>query len=230
MNVRRSLWQELDVHGFAIVDRVVDARTLDELRTEADLAAAAAKSRGGARNLLQRSAALRETAENGPVVELARKLIGRNARPTKLTLFDKTSDANWKIRWHQDVTIAVRERIDIEGFDGWSEKESVVHVRAPAEVLASVLALRLHLDDTPTENGALRVVPGSHLSGRLSQTEIRRFVDSRTENFCEVAAGGVMVMRPLLLHASAVATQPSHRRVLHFEYCAEDLPGGLEWI
>ena len=36
-------------------------------------------------------------------------------------------------------------------------------------------------------------------------------------------------MRPLLLHASASGTAPGHRRVVHLEYAAEPLPGGLEW-
>ena len=37
------------------------------------------------------------------------------------------------------------------------------------------------------------------------------------------------IMRPLLLHASASGTGPGRRRVIHLEYAAEDLPGGLEW-
>jgi ectoine hydroxylase-related dioxygenase (phytanoyl-CoA dioxygenase family) len=92
------------------------------------------------------------------------------------------------------------------------------------------VALRLHLDETPMQNGALRVIVRSHCSGRLSRAEIRRRVESGEEVFCEVGAGGVIAMRPLLLHASSACAEPAHRRVLHFENSSTSLPGGLEWL
>jgi hypothetical protein len=49
------------------------------------------------------------------------------------------------------------------------------------------------------------------------------------EATCTVGAGGVVLMRPLLLHASSPATVAGHRRVIHLEFAAADLPGGLEW-
>jgi hypothetical protein len=45
-----------------------------------------------------------------------------------------------------------------------------------------------------------------------------------------VKSGGAVVMRPLLLHSSTTAATPRHRRVLHFEYAAVDLPRGLKWF
>jgi hypothetical protein len=44
-----------------------------------------------------------------------------------------------------------------------------------------------------------------------------------------VPRGGVLLMRPLLLHASQKATRPARRRVIHLEYAACDLPSGLDW-
>jgi hypothetical protein len=44
-----------------------------------------------------------------------------------------------------------------------------------------------------------------------------------------VAEGGVMLMRPLLLHASSKCRTGAHRRVLHIEYAGCDLPSGLQW-
>ncbi|MEM7356529.1 MAG: phytanoyl-CoA dioxygenase family protein [Acidobacteriota bacterium] len=219
----------LQRHGFVIVGAVVDATTVETLRCEADRMAEQSSTRGGSRNLLQRSELLARTAGTEPLLGLARELLGPRARPTKLTLFDKKPGANWKIRWHQDVTITVRQQREVTGFGAWSVKEGVPHVRPPASVLEGLVALRLHLDDTPKTNGALRVIPGSHLEGRLSRDAIGRLRQANPEVTCAVPAGGVMAMKPLLLHASSAADSPSNRRVLHFEYAAEPLPGGLAW-
>jgi ectoine hydroxylase-related dioxygenase (phytanoyl-CoA dioxygenase family) len=102
-------------------------------------------------------------------------------------------------------------------------------VQPPAEVLASILTVRLHLDDADEAGGALKVVPGSHRYGRLSPAEIQRLKGSAGVVTCAVKRGGALLMRPLLLHASSAAARPLHRRVLHLEYSAHKLPGGLEW-
>jgi ectoine hydroxylase-related dioxygenase (phytanoyl-CoA dioxygenase family) len=125
--------------------------------------------------------------------------------------------------------IAVRARQDIPGFSAWSVKAGVVHVQPPIEILAGILSVRLHLDDTDETNGALRVIPGSHLRGLLDDDAIQQWKEQGNVATCAVPRGGALLMRPLLLHASSVAAQPTHRRVLHLEYSALDLPGGLAW-
>jgi len=215
--------------GFAIVQRLLSDRVVEELQGEASRLLRESISRGGARNLLQRSDRLRTEGETGRCSKLARRILGPGARPVKLTLFNKTPSANWLIRWHQDLQITVRERREVDGFTAWSIKEGVLHVRPPVEVLRDVVALRVHLDPTPAENGALKVLPGSHRLGRLSREEIAGCRERVQEVVCEVDRGGVMLMSPLLLHSSSKASSPSNRRVLHFEYSARALPGGLEW-
>lgn len=227
--IARDMIRRLHDRGYAIFEPLIDEPCLEELRGEADRLSARSRTRGGVRNLLGRSEVFTRIAETGPLRDLACQLLGPEARARKLTLFNKKPGANWKIRWHQDVAITVRRRVDLDGWSAWSEKEGVLHVRPPARVLEGVVALRLHVDETPSENGALRVIPGSHLEGRLSRPEIQRWRERRAAVICEVAAGGVMAMRPLLLHASSAAASPANRRVLHFEYTAQELPGGLEW-
>jgi hypothetical protein len=75
------------------------------------------------------------------------------------------------------------------------------------------------------------VLPGSHTAGKLDPAAIATWTAcAHTQAVdCLVPAGGVVVMRPLLLHASASGTRPGHRRVIHLEYAAEALPDGLEW-
>ena len=131
--------------------------------------------------------------------------------------------------WHQDLTIAVRERREVAGFGPWSTKAGIPHVQPPAEVLERKVTLRIHLDRCGPDNGPLRVVPGSHRGGRLDAAAIADHRQRVAEVSCLVDRGGVVILRPLLLHASSAALRPGHRRVIHLECAAEDLPGGLEW-
>ena len=105
-----------------------------------------------------------------------------------------------------------------------------MHVQAPAEILEGMVTVRLHLDACRKENGALRVLPGSHTAGRLTPEQIQAFRKQAAEVACETGLGSALLMKPLLLHASSPATQPGHRRVVHLEYACEPLPNGLEWL
>jgi hypothetical protein len=144
-------------------------------------------------------------------------------------LFNKVAEANWAVPWHQDLTIAVRERREASGFGPWSVKDGVVHVQPPDEVITRMLAVRIHLDDTRAENGALRVIAGSHRDGRLSPESIGHWTTSCEAVTLEAPAGSVLLMRPHLLHASSAARKPAQRRVIHLEYSADPLPYGLQW-
>jgi ectoine hydroxylase-related dioxygenase (phytanoyl-CoA dioxygenase family) len=145
------------------------------------------------------------------------------------TVFNKTLRANWKVTWHQDLSIAVRERVDVPGFGPWSIKAGVCHVQPPVCVLEKMLALRFHLDDCGQDNGALRIIPGSHRLGRLSAKRIAEITAAETAKVCAVPAGGIVVMRPLCLHASSSAEQARNRRVVHVELAADELPQPMKW-
>jgi ectoine hydroxylase-related dioxygenase (phytanoyl-CoA dioxygenase family) len=173
--------------------------------------------------------AVRQWLATAAVRRLIEPHLGPSAQAVRGILFDKTPAANWKVAWHQDRSIAVRERRDVAGFGPWSVKDGVVHVQPPAEVLACMLTLRLHLDDCDDTNGPLRVIPGSHRDGILTDAAIAAAVAAGPVVNCCMPAGGVLLMRPLLLHASSAATHPRHRRVLHVEFSPDDLPGGLAW-
>lgn len=221
--------------GFAVVADVIGADTVGRLVAELEgLEAGVAVGRraGGAygvRNLLNVLPSAGKLANGDELRSLVAPLLGAGARVVRGVFFDKHGGANWKVAWHQDLTVAVRERVEVKGFGPWSVKAGVPHVQPPAAVLEGVLALRLHLDDADESNGALRVVPGSHRHGRLGPHAVERLKARHGVVTCNVARGGVLLMRPLLLHASSAAAAPSHRRVLHFEYSSSDLPGGLRW-
>ncbi len=55
------------------------------------------------------------------------------------------------------------------------------------------------------------------------------FLKMRSPRVCAVEQGGTLLMRPLLPHASFPARVPGHRRVVHLDFAANRLPGGLRW-
>jgi len=187
------------------------------------------QKRGSIRDIMTRVPELRAVAEAPALRAIISQILGPNAVVIRSTLFDKTDGANWKVPWHQDVTIAVRERVELKGYGPWSIKEGVHHVQPPTEVLERMVTIRIHLDACPASNGALRVMPGTHHLGCINQNDAPTHAIENNTICCEATAGEALVMRPLLLHASSVATNPSHRRVLHFDYAATEPPNNLRF-
>ena len=227
-------WQDtFQQDGYAVVPAVLEAIEVNALLAALDASAAQTKQRGGSvfamRNVLetvpQAAALARDTRLHG----LAASVLGPNCFAVRGLLFDKTLRANWKVNWHQDRTIAVRERCEVAGFGSWSVKDGVVHVQPPVALLESMAALRLHLDDCTETNGPLRVLPGSHREGRFGAEDTAKRCAAGDPLTVTAAKGGVILMRPLLLHSSSPAQTPGHRRVLHIEYACEELPAGLQW-
>lgn len=181
------------------------------------------------RNLLNIVPLTRDLANSLTFRFLIEPILGNKARVVRGIFLDKTPEANWKVAWHQDLTIAVRQRVDLEGYSAWSVKADIVHVQPPISILENMLTLRVHLDDTDETNGALKVIPGSHKAGHLLPEEIQAWKEKRDSVTCKVDRGGMTIMHPLLLHSSSAAVNPRHRRVLHLEYCSAKLPDVLEW-
>lgn len=213
--------------GWAVTPPVVPPPLLAS--TAESLAGAASDQlRGGARNLLDLPAAT-ELARCDAVRAVAESVLGRGCFAVRGLLFDKRPGANWKVPWHQDLTIAARGRVEAEGFGPWSVKAGVTHVQASNAVLEQMLAVRIHLDDCGADNGPLRLIPGSHEAGVLRPPAIDEWVATHEAEAGVAVAGSILAFRPLLLHASSAAVAPSHRRVVHFDFAACELPGGLEW-
>jgi ectoine hydroxylase-related dioxygenase (phytanoyl-CoA dioxygenase family) len=207
--------------GFSIVPQVFGASELDELMRELDTHSIQ-RSRAGARHLLS-VPAIAAVARDARLINLATEVLGCAPVPFGATLFDKSPEANWLVTWHQDRALPLLERREVPGWGPWSEKGGVIYAHAPADVLACVVAIRLHLDDSTEENGPLRVLPGTHRLGVLSDVEIHDAAQRIEPVVCTVDRGGVIIMRPLVVHASSKVTAPAPRRVLHFEYAASEV-------
>lgn len=145
------------------------------------------------------------------------------------TFFRKTADCNWKVPYHQDLSVPVAERIAHPALSGWSTKEDGCYVQPPAGVLSRSLAVRLHLDPCGEAEGPLRVIPGSHRAGRIDADAVSAHRAGCAEVACTADIGDLLLMRPLLLHASSKATTPAGRRVLHFLFAPERPGYGLRW-
>jgi ectoine hydroxylase-related dioxygenase (phytanoyl-CoA dioxygenase family) len=214
--------------GYSITEQVFNRREMARIR-EALMVADRPRTRAGARHLL-RVPAVRELAIHPVLLRLAAAFIGAQPFPFRATLFEKSAVSNWLVAWHQDTGLPLHERIDDDAWGPWSVKGGVLHAVAPTTALTRVVALRVHLDDSTRANGPLRVLPGSHSGGILPHDEIRRLALVVTPVECVTSAGGVVAMRPMVVHASSKAKddQPP-RRVLHIEYATTmDLGAGIE--
>ncbi len=167
-------------------------------------------------------------SREGAVGQIATSL-REQVRPVRMVLFDKTANTNWAVGWHQDRTIAVAERLNVEGFGPWSVKGSIPHVEPPFALMERMLTLRLHLDDCGADNAPLRVAPGSHRLGRVASALAAEIARRDEPLVCFAAAGDVWAYATTILHASDRAARPSRRRVLQIDYSDADLPGGLAW-
>lgn len=181
----------------------------------------------GTRNLLELGV-VRELVRSVVIRELVSPVLGENFLAVRGLFFDKTESANWKVPWQQDRVIAVRERREVNGFSNWTKKDGVLHVQPPVDLLARMIAIRFHLDDSTEENGPLRVIPGSHRSGFILDAQLDEW-KKQSSLTCTCKAGDAILMRPLLLHASSPATKTIPRRVIHVEFAEEALAGGLRW-
>ena len=204
--------------GFAIIPDVIASTEADEALHELNVTQLN-RSRAGARHILHHSCVGR-LASDPRVLNLAREILGDNAKPFRATLFDKSANSNWLVVWHQDTALPLCEKREVEGWGPWSVKEGIIYAHAPAAALEQVLALRLHLDDSTDSNGPLRVLPGTHTRGVLTDAELQE-LDSEIDSVsCTVKKGGVVAMRPLIAHASSKSQSSLPRRVLHIEYAA----------
>jgi ectoine hydroxylase-related dioxygenase (phytanoyl-CoA dioxygenase family) len=175
------------------------------------------RSRAGIRHAMQ-NPAVAELARDSRICGLANSLLRGQAIPYRATLFDKSPDSNWLVVWHQDTALPRREEKPSPGWGPWSRKEGVHYAHAPARALCEIVALRLHLDDSTAENGPLRVLPGTHTLGVLSDDALHVLSEQVQPVDCLTAKGGVVAMRPLLVHASSKSKSDRPRRVLHIEY------------
>ncbi len=213
--------------GYSIHHEVFDSALMRDV-VDGLAQANVAHSRAGARHVLA-VPAVRTLASAPQLLRIAAAYLGPTAVPFRATLFDKSLASNWLVPWHQDTALPVTSDMCLAGWGPWTWKGGVLHAIAPAYALEAVIALRVHLDDSTAANGPIRVLPGTHTRGVLSHEAIEMLVDTVPPVDCVIGTGGVIAMRPLLVHASSKARDDRPRRVLHIEYAATtQFEGGID--
>ena len=208
--------------GFVILPELISLRVCDEL---IETISTTAPGKPGSRSLLGLPAIDRAALDLQQKLT-AMGLMSEAHRVVQCSLFAKGVDATWSVTPHQDLSIPVSDRVDTPGWSGWSRKENVWFVQPPTSVLEQLIAVRLQLDDHASETGPLEVVPRSHVNGRLTSASVSRHAANRVS--CIVPRGGVLIMRPLLIHSSSKPRTSMPRRVLHYLY-GPALPAGISW-
>jgi ectoine hydroxylase-related dioxygenase (phytanoyl-CoA dioxygenase family) len=211
-----TLGERISKDGFAIVPEVVSEREIADLEAMLDHSELP-RSRAGLRHVM-RNSGVAAFARDARLMAMAREVLGLDALPFRATLFDKSPMSNWLVVWHQDTALPLGERKEVPGWGPWSVKDGVNYAHAPASALRQVLALRLHLDDSLAENGPLRVLPGTHTRGVFDDDVLHELATRIPAVECLVPRGGILLMRPLLVHASSKSKSNAPRRVLHLEY------------
>ena len=202
--------------GFRIFTDVLTRIDVDRLAQDISRAPLR-RSRAGMRHALKHPTVL-EVARDGRLLRIAKEILGCDPFPFRATFFDKSLASNWLVVWHQDTALPLRERREVPEWGPWSVKDGVVYAHAPASALSRVIALRLHLDDSLLENGPLRVLPGTHTMGVLSEDALHGLSSHIPAVDCLTPRGGILAMRPLIVHASSKSQSTTPRRVLHVEY------------
>lgn len=228
-----SITRQFSAEGYAVVNGVFSAgevlsiskhidtanRNNDNFRKTSDLFAI--------RQFLKEVPEVSSLVFNARFKALVKAVMGNRFFVVKSIYFDKPPASNWYVAYHQDLTISVDKKLTLDGFGPWTTKLNQFAVQAPVEILENICTFRIHLDDTNEHNGALRVVPKSHVK-KIYRPETIRWAEE-TEVYCPVQSGGVMLMKPLTLHSSSRTTDGRKRRVIHIECASIELPESLQW-
>lgn len=221
--------EQLNRDGFTILKDVFDQEAIQQMIHAIEQAGISRKTKElfAIRQVLKEVPALNALLLTPAFRNCIQALSGADHFIVKSIYFDKPGTSNWFVAYHQDLTIAVDRKENIPGFGPWTVKQEQFGVQPPVDILENMFTMRIHLDDTDENNGALKVIPGSHLKKVYRAETIDWSVEKET--ICNVPKGGVMVMKPLLLHASGRTTNGLNRRVLHIEFCNKELPAPLLW-
>lgn len=221
-----------DVNGFEVINSVYSDSEIEEIKAVINENTSNKPTFRKSTDLFAIRQFLKEIPECIPILfnntlkSLLSSRFGSTYFIVKSIYFDKPAESNWFVAYHQDLTISVDKKLELEGFGPWTTKQDQFAVQPPLKILADNFTIRIHLDEATEKNGALRVIPGSHLKGIIRPDELKQ---KNQEQTCSVEKGGIMLMKPLLLHASGRTSNNRQRRVVHIEFSRTELPQGLSW-
>ena len=227
-------FEEIESEGFVIIENVYDNNEIENLISVIE-SVTKNKTEKSTFRQSQDLFAIRQFHKEIPeslkyifnqkLNEIVQSNFGNDFFITKSIYFDKPEKSNWFVSYHQDLTISVDKKVEVENFQNWTNKQNQFAVQPPTQILDKNFTIRIHLDKTTNENGALKVISQSHKNGVC---RIENLILAN-ETICEVDKGGIMIMKPLLFHASNKTINNERRRVIHIEFSNQQLPNELNW-
>lgn len=224
---------EISDNGFTIINDVFSEEEINQIINVINAIDTSKETFRKSEDLFAIRQFLKEVPEshqflfNDNIKKIINEIFGDNYFVVKSIYFDKPEKSNWYVSYHQDLTISVDKKLDINGFGPWTTKQNQFAVHPPIDYLKNIFTIRIHLDDTNENNGALKVVPNSHSKEIYRPETINWNVE--TEEICSVKKGGIMIMKPLILHGSNRTTNHQKRRVIHIEFSNMELPEDITW-
>ncbi|WP_338815461.1 phytanoyl-CoA dioxygenase family protein (plasmid) [Bernardetia sp. Wsw4-3y2] len=233
MENTKTYIKELSENGFTVLPTIYSSDEIEKITAFIDKIDTSRSTVRKSVDLFAIRQFLKESPEVSNLIftkklkSILQELGGNDFFVIKSIYFDKPQNSNWYVSYHQDLTISVDEKLELEGFNYWTVKQNQFAVQPPLQILENIITIRIHLDKTDENNGALRVIPKSHLKKIYKPQNIDWEVE--TETICDVEKGGIMIMKPLLLHSSKRTTNDKKRRVIHIEFSNQELPKELNW-
>lgn len=224
---------EIAENGFTIIENIYSEEEINQILLTIDNTDKTKETFRKSADLFAIRQFLKEIPEaknlvfNNKLKNLIRKMFGENFFVVKSIYFDKPETSNWYVPYHQDLTISVDKKLEIKNFGPWTTKPNQFAVQPPIDLLENIYTVRIHLDNTDENNGALRVIPKSHLK-KIYKPETIDWTKEK-ETICNAMKGGVMIMKPLILHSSSRTINNKKRRVIHIELSDQELPTELNW-
>jgi len=224
---------ELEEKGFSIINNIYTSEEIIEMGIMLDSIDTSksvfrkSEDLFAIRQFLKEVPQIKKRIFNNRFKNVLNTIAGGDYFLVKSIYFDKPEKSNWFVSYHQDLTISVDSKQNIEDFNHWTSKHNQFAVQPTIDIIENIITLRIHLDNTDENNGALKVIENSH-SKKIYRPETIDFMIEK-ETFCNVNAGGIMIMKPLLLHGSNRTTNTKRRRVIHLEFANKQLPEPLQW-
>lgn len=224
---------ELAENGYTIIETIYDTTETDKILAVINQADKNKETFRKSTDLFAIRQFLKEVPQTVDLIfnhnlrSIIHNVFGSEYFVVKSIYFDKPGSSNWYVSYHQDLTISVNKKIEIAGFGPWTVKQQQFAVQPPRDILENIYTVRIHLDDTDENNGALSVISKSHSKGILRPETINWNIE--TASVCKVKKGGIMIMKPLLLHSSGRTSNKKRRRVIHIEFSNCKLPEEIMW-
>jgi ectoine hydroxylase-related dioxygenase (phytanoyl-CoA dioxygenase family) len=201
--------QRLDEKGYLVIENLMGAALLDEVRhrveelfaLEGDQSGAEFKQEPHSRrlaNLVDKGEVFERVIQTPRVLECMEHVLGPGFKLSSLNVRSADPDNDWTQPLHADSGAVADER----GY--W--------------VCNSVWML----DDFTPQNGATRMVPGSHRWGRAPAAGM--YAPHPEEILLTGRAGDVVIMNAHMWHGGTANRTAAHRRAMHVYYTRRDKP------